>query len=202
MARYDTQATISCADPSIFKHLNIEASEGNLRLRGAITQKEGLKYAMVKMESVKGSITTRLMCHTLEEGRILLSNYDGKALGCTFSVPDVWPGDKRIETDKEWAKLKPSEKKETQIPEKFAKELLQRIEDHLHKHDKLSEGVTVTDPNSIFRLLLKSGSKPWFAKQYPIQSGCMDTTIWINLQKTQPTAPQLRRALIHLLFPD
>ena len=68
MARYDTQATISCADPSIFKHLNIEASEGNLRLRGAITQKEGLKYAMVKMESIKGSITTRLMCHTLGEG--------------------------------------------------------------------------------------------------------------------------------------
>ena len=34
------------------------------------------------------------------------------------------------------------------------------------------------------------------------KSGCMDTTVWINLQKTQPTAPQLRRALIHLLFPD
>ena len=168
VAAYDSQSTISCADPSVFEALGIKAEEGPLRLKGVNSMQSGLYFAWVKMSLNRFTIRTKLLCHNLGEGRILMGHKDGKNLGVTLQMPTVFPCAVETRPDVDWVRMMPGENKEVRIPEKYAQELEEAIEDCLKKHDELKDSVTVNDPDSVYHLHLKDGVLPWFAKQYPI----------------------------------
>ena len=168
IAAYDCQSTISCADPSIFKALNIEATEGPIKLKGVNSMKHGLKFAMVTMKINNKEISARLLCHEISEGRILLGHRDGQGLGIQISIPSPWTKPEKSESDLDWVKALSNGRKEERIPKEYAEKLEEFIADNLKKHENLEENVTVTDPESVYRLRLKEGAQPWYAKQYPI----------------------------------
>ena len=168
IAAYNCQSTISCADPSIFKALNIEATEGPIRLKGVNSMKHGLKFAMVTMKINNKEISARLLCHEIGEGRILLGHRDGQGLGIQISIPSPWTKPEKSESDLDWVKALSNDRKEERIPKEYAEKLEEYIAENLKRHENLEENVTVTDPESVYRLHLKEGAQPWYAKQYPI----------------------------------
>ena len=168
VAAYDCQSTITVADPSVFEALNIEATEGPLRLRGVNTLQSGLRFAYVELSLGNKRVKTKLLRHNLGEGRILLGHRDGQKLGIRLTIPTIFPCAVSSRPDVDWVRMLPGDNKETQIPEEYAKKLEEMIEESLKRHDELDESVTVNDPESVYHLRLKDGVLPWFAKQYPI----------------------------------
>ena len=171
-AIFDSGASATLADPSVFDHLEGDLVKRNFQVRrisGRVQETDTAKK--VKVSTIQGQ--AEILIWTLPglgKDRVLLSAADGAKLGVEIEgIPPVFPERKKLfhETnlaDKEgWSG--PSE--ETRLPEKEVEKIMGGIKEVLEENQRLPDGTCCNIRNSHFPISLLN-PKPVFTRQYPI----------------------------------